>query len=304
MTKIHSVAFLGLGLMGAPMAERLITAGLQPRLWNRSREKTLPLLQKGGVEASRPADAAQDADCVILMFDTPDTTRAVLFEQGVAGALQPGALVIDMSSNSPDFARDCARQLKPLGIDHLDAPVSGGVAGATAGTLAIMAGGAQADFDRARPVFQPMGRAARIGASGTGQLAKLANQIIVAITVGAVSEALLLARAGGADPAAVRDALSGGFADSRILQLHGQRMIEGNFQPGGTVSNQIKDLDAATKAASEVGLSLPLLKHVRKAFRELAEQGDADKDHSALFLWLERFTKSKQQGPRWTISRL
>lgn len=283
-----NVAFLGLGLMGAPMATNLAKAGLKPRVWARSRDKLLPLLEAGAVEATDSANAARGADAVILMFDTADTTKQFLFDRGVADALQPGALIIDMSSNSPDVARDCSARLAQSGIHHLDAPVSGGTVGAGEGTLAIMAGGEREQFERAATVFKPMGRATYIGPSGTGQLAKLANQVIVAVTIGAVSEALLLARAGGADPAAVRSAFAGGFADSKILQLHGGRMIGRKFEPGGTVTNQIKDLDAAAKAASEAGLTLPLLEDVRAAFKALAADGDAGKDHSALFLWLER----------------
>lgn len=282
------VAFLGTGLMGAPMAERLLGTGFELNVWNRSREKLAPLERLGATVCERPADAAHGAEVVILMFDTADRTRHVLFDIGVADALSRGALVVDMSSNDPETARDCAKRLAGKGIAHLDAPVSGGTAGAAAGKLAIMVGGESADFVRAQPVFTPMGQATHVGPSGSGQLAKLANQIIVAITIGAVSEALLFAKAGGADPAAVRTALAGGFADSLVLQLHGERMIERRFQPGGTITNQIKDLDAAERVASSEGLTLPLASAVRNAFREAAAQGDADKDHSALYLWLER----------------
>lgn len=292
------IAFLGTGLMGAPMAERLLAAGIPLHVWNRSREKLAPLEKSGAIAGETPADTVRGADVVILMFDTADITRKALFDLGAAATMKPGALVIDMSSNDPETARQCARQLADAGIAHLDAPVSGGTAGAAAGTLAIMAGGRTGDFARALPIFEPMGRATHVGPSGAGQLAKLANQIIVAITIGAVSEALMLAKAGGADPAAVRNALIGGFADSKILQLHGERMIERRFQPGGTVTNQIKDLDAAERAASVEGLTLPLLAAVNTAFHRLASDGDADKDHSALYLWLERINAGDDKPGR------
>lgn len=281
------IAFLGTGLMGAPMAMRLLDAGYLLKVWNRTREKLEPLQRAGATVADTAFSAARGADIVLMMFDTAERTRHVLFQLGVADALMPGALVIDMSSNDPETARECAKRLVARGIAHLDAPVSGGTSGAAEGTLAIMVGGTTGQFKRAQALFVPMGRAIRVGPSGAGQMAKLANQIIVAITIGAVSEALTFAEKGGADPDSVRDALKGGFADSRILQLHGDRMIRRSFGPGGTVTNQIKDLDAAHRAAAQSSLILPLLQSVRSAFKELSAQGHADKDHSALYLWLD-----------------
>ncbi|SDO07661.1 2-hydroxy-3-oxopropionate reductase [Ensifer sp. YR511] len=278
--------------MGAPMAERLLSAGHQLTVWNRSPEKLIRLAELGALAADSPAEAAKGADVIILMLDTADRTCRLLFDSGVADALQPAALVIDMSSNTPETARGCAERLESSGIHHLDAPVSGGTVGARNGTLAIMVGGTDANFARAQSLFASLGKATHVGPSGTGQLAKLANQIIVAITIGAVSEALLFAKMGAADPAAVRDALSGGFADSLILQLHGDRMIKRMFQPGGTVGNQIKDLDAAQHVAAAHGLKLPLLNAVNSAFQELATGGNTHLDHSSLYLWLERVNEA------------
>lgn len=292
MTQSGHIAFLGTGLMGAPMATQLLGAGFPVTVWNRSREKLKPLEQLRAVPAGTPAEAVLGAGIVIMMFDTARITRHILFDSGVAAALNPGALVIDMSSNDPETAREFAARLAKDNIAHLDAPVSGGTDGAKAGTLAIMVGGKDTNFVRAQSVFTVMGLPTHVGPSGSGQLAKLANQLIVAITIGAVSEALLFAKSGGADPRAVRDALTGGFADSRILQLHGERMIERRFQPGGTVTNQIKDLDAAGLVASANGLNLPLAETVRRAFHETSAQGNADKDHSALYLWLERLNSA------------
>jgi 2-hydroxy-3-oxopropionate reductase len=199
-----------------------------------------------------------------------------------------GAVVVDMSSIPPAVARDHAARLEAMGKNHLDAPVSGGTVGAEAGTLAIMAGGRVEIFERVLPVFSPMGRALRVGPSGAGQVAKLANQAIVGITIGAVAEALLLAERGGADPAAVRDAIRGGFAESRILEVHGRRMIDRDFKPGGKVNTQIKDLETIVATAKEVGLDLPLARDALRRYIELRDtMGGGDLDHAALFLQLE-----------------
>ncbi|MFT4150260.1 MAG: NAD(P)-dependent oxidoreductase [Paracoccaceae bacterium] len=291
------IAFLGLGLMGSRMARRLVDAGLAPVLWNRNPEKLGPFAGLAADLAATAPEATKNAEVIILMLDRPEAVEALLFGPGkdaLIRVLKPGALVIDMSSNNPDFARSCARRLAANGVRFLDAPVSGGTDGAARGALAIMAGGAPADFAEAEPIFSVMGNPVHVGSSGAGQLVKLANQIIVAVTIGAVAEAMTLARAGGADPAALRRALAGGFADSRILQLHGGRMVSRDFIPGGSVDNQIKDLDAASAVATASGVTLPLLQSVRSAFSDLARQGDGDKDHSALVLWLERLNLPSQ----------
>ncbi|MCH7929467.1 MAG: NAD(P)-dependent oxidoreductase [Proteobacteria bacterium] len=282
------IAVLGTGLMGAPMAANLLAAGYRVTVWNRTRAKTEPLTARGAVGAGSPAAAVGEAEVVVTMLENGPAVTEVLFDSGAAEALPRGALVIDMSSIPPATARDHAARLEAGGAAHLDAPVSGGTVGAEAGTLAIMAGGARADFDRATGVFAPLGRATYVGPHGAGQLAKLANQIIVGVTIGCVAEALLLAAAGGADPSAVREALRGGFADSRILELHGERMVERRFLPGGRSAIQLKDLETIVATAREHGLELPFSETARALFEALVGRGGGDYDHSALLLELER----------------
>lgn len=293
-----SLAFLGTGLMGAPMARRLIGGGFDLAVWNRSRDKAAALEPDGARVAAGPAQAAEGADVVITMLADGAAVGDVLFGAGgVAAALKPGALVIDMSSIPPATARDHAQRLAAAGRRHLDAPVSGGTGGAASGKLAIMAGGMVEDFEAAAPVFAPMGKAVRVGPSGAGQLAKLANQVIVGVTIGAVAEALLLAAAGGADPAAVREAIRGGFAGSKILEVHGQRMIDRDFLPGGMVATQIKDLETALAAAAEAGVRLPLTQDARDRFVFLRDaMGGGKYDHAALLLQLEEMAGGKRVG--------
>lgn len=296
------IAFLGTGLMGLPMAARLLAAGYPLTVWNRTKGKAHPLIGAGATWADGPATAVEGAGVVITMLTDGQAVQAALFESGAAAVLAqrasaestgaPRPVVVDTSTTSPAVARDHAARLAALGIDYVDAPVSGGTRGAAAGTLAIMAGGAEPTAARLAPVFAPLGTVRRVGPVGAGQLAKLANQVIVAVTIGAVAEALLLAERGGADPAAVREALAGGFADSRVLQEHGLRMVERDFAPGGTVQNQIKDLDAAAREASAAGLELPLLNAVRELFHNLRAAGGGGYDHSALLLEIERAARA------------
>lgn len=281
------IAFLGTGLMGAPMARRLLGAGFALTVWNRDRGKAEALVADGAVFANGPAEAVSGADVVITMLTNGKVVGDVLFEQGVAAAMAPGAVVIDMSSIAPPFARDHAARLGALGIGHIDAPVSGGTVGAAAGTLAIMAGGAAAVVEELGNVFAPMGRVTHVGPSGAGQLAKLANQQIVAVTIGAVAEAMMLIEAGGGSPEAFRNAIRGGFAESRILDLHGKRMVDRQFAPGGTSANQLKDLDAVIDTAKGLSLALPLTEVVHAAFTEFVGNGNGETDHSALLLHLE-----------------
>jgi 2-hydroxy-3-oxopropionate reductase len=289
------IAFLGIGLMGAPMAERLVAAGHDLVLWNRTAAKAEAIAGARG--APSPAMAAHDASMLITMLETGPVVETVLFgRDGAAAALNPGALIIDMSSSPPPLARDHAQRFAARGIGYLDAPVSGGVVGARAGTLAIMAGGSAADFTRAQPIFAGLGRSTLVGPAGSGQLAKCCNQAIVAITIGAVAEALLLAAASGADPAAVREALMGGFADSRILALHGQRMIERNFVPGGRARVQLKDQDTILAAARDAKLRLPLSECVTTLYRDLVARGGGELDQNALLLELERLNPSARLG--------
>ena len=288
MTTAPRLALLGTGLMGAPMARRLLGAGLGLTVWNRTAAKAEPLAAHGARVAATPGEAVAGADIAITMLEHGDAVGDLLFAQGLADALPRGSLVVDMSSIKPAEARAHAAALAERGVAHLDAPVSGGTLGAEAGTLTIMAGGEAADFARAGPAFAPLGRATHVGPHGAGQLAKLGNQMIVGITIGAVAEALLLAERGGADPAKVREALRGGFADSRILEVHGQRMVERDFAKRGAVTVQLKDLRNALATAAETGFEAPITGLLAELYASTAEHGWADKDHAGLWLELAR----------------
>lgn len=285
MTK-EKVAFLGTGLMGFPMALNLTRSGVPLTVWNRTQTKANPLALEGAKVASNIVDAVKEADIVISMMSDGPTVLAVI--EDVLQSLKPEALWVDMSSTKPAEGRLQAAILLEQNITHLDAPVSGGTKGAEDASLAIMVGGCRDNFERARPIFEMMGRPIHVGPSGTGQLSKLCNQTIVAVTIGAVAEAMLLASEGGADPTALRSALKGGFADSTILQQHGQRMTDGNFVPGGLSKFQLKDLDNVLAEATLVNLSLPMTEDVRNRFAYFVSEMDgAEKDHSGLFLELK-----------------
>lgn len=280
------IAVLGIGLMGYPMARRLCEAGHTVHVWNRTRKKAERLAPFGATVHAQAADAVRAADIVICLLENGAVVGDVLFSRGVAQALKPDALVIDMSSTQPSEARDHAARLSEIGIAHLDAPVSGGTLGAADGSLAIMVGGKPAAFERAQAVFQVFGRATHVGPHGAGQLAKLANQMIVGITIGAVAEALLMCEKGGANMAKVKEAITGGFADSRILQVHGQRMVDRDFTPYGRMSVQLKDLRNALATAEEIGFDAPVTRLFEKLYSEGIEHGLADLDHAGLFVEL------------------
>ncbi|PTW61704.1 2-hydroxy-3-oxopropionate reductase [Breoghania corrubedonensis] len=288
MAQMADIAFLGTGLMGAPMARRLLAAGHRVTVWNRTPAKAEALAGDGARVAPNPADAVADAAIVITIVSDAAAVTDLYFTQGAVQAARGGALFIDMSSIQPSVARDLAARLADAGRRAIDAPVSGGTPGAEAGSLAIMAGGGEDDIEQARPVLEAMGQVTRVGPHGAGQLAKLCNQAIVAISIGAVSEALYLAEKGGADPAAVREAIRGGFAESRILDLHGARIVARDWRPGGPSTLQLKDLDNVLAAAQEAGVDLPLSRQMRERYHSLVhELGGADLDHSALYLELE-----------------
>lgn len=272
--------------MGFPMARRLCEAGHTVTAWNRSRDKAERLLPFGARVADSPAEAVHDADVVISLLTDGPAVGAVLLAPDVLAAYRPGALVIDMSSIKPDEAREHARQLAGVGVRHIDAPVSGGTVGAEQGSLAIMAGGDADDVAAATPVLSVLGRCTPVGPHGSGQLAKLANQMIVGITIGAVAEALLLCEKGGADMAKVKQAITGGFADSRILQVHGQRMIERDFAKRGAVAVQLKDMRNALATAQEIGFEAPITGLFERLYAQAVDHGLADLDHSALFVEL------------------
>jgi 3-hydroxyisobutyrate dehydrogenase-like beta-hydroxyacid dehydrogenase len=284
---MERIGFIGIGLMGAPMVRCLLKAGYAVAVWNRTKAKAAALEQEGAVLSESPAALAAEADIVITMLADGPTVGAILFEQGVAEAMRPGSVVVDMSSVGVAEARAHARRLGESGVAHLDAPVSGGTVGAEAGTLAIMAGGEADTFRRVEPVLRAMGKAVHVGPSGAGQIAKLANQTIVANTIGAVAEALVLAERAGADPERVREALMGGFAGSRILEIHGARMIARDFETRGKVSIHIKDLENAFEAAREAGVDRPYAKLSRSLFASVLEEA-GDIDHSGLWVELDR----------------
>lgn len=270
------------------MSRNLLKAGHQLTVWNRTRARAEPLLQDGARIAENEADAVAGAEIIITMLSDGFASGALIENTGVQKSLSEGAIWIDMSSAKPEHARQQAETLEQLGFGHLDAPVSGGTKGAEAGTLAIMAGGKAETFDRARTVFEAMGRPVHVGPSGAGQLSKLANQTIVAVTISAVAEAMLLAEQGGANPAAVRAALKGGFADSVILQQHGERMTTANFEPGGLTKFQVKDLNNTLDEAASLGLELPATESVRDRFQHFIDAMDGgNKDHSGLYLELK-----------------
>ena len=282
------IAVLGIGMMGQPMARRLCQAGHAVSVWNRDRSKAERLLDAGARVAASPAEAVAGADCVVTLLTDGAAVADVLFEQGAAAAMAPGALLVDMSSIMPSQAREHASRLQALGLHHLDAPVSGGTLGAEQGTLAIMVGGEAADFARAAPLFAVLGRSTQVGPHGAGQLAKLANQMIVGITIGAVAEALLLCQQGGADPAQVRAAISGGFADSRILQVHGERMVGRDFAKRGSMQVQLKDMRNALATSEEIGFDAPITSLLEQLYADGARHGFGDLDQSGLFAELER----------------
>ena len=294
MSEISKAAFLGTGLMGFPMARNLSAAGVTLSAWNRSAEKAIGLSRFGVHVASSAAEAVKNADIIISMVSDGPTVALILDDAALQKALKPDAVWVDMSSTKPEEARAQAAHLRALNIRHLDAPVSGGTKGAEAGSLAIMVGGAADDFSQVQDVLAGLGRPTHVGPSGAGQLAKLANQAIVAVTIGVVAEAMLLLERGGADPAAVRAALQGGFADSVILQQHGERMTTGNFVPGGPAKFHLKDLNNGLNEAAQLGVTLPVTQHIRDRFKHLVEHmGGADTDHSGLYLELLEHGKNK-----------
>ncbi|MBI3283499.1 MAG: NAD(P)-dependent oxidoreductase [Burkholderiales bacterium] len=294
---LPKIAFLGTGLMGKPMAARLLKAAYPLTVWNRSPEKAFALTRLGARIAASPLDAVYDggdpADIVISMLADGGAVAETL-RLALPGLLD-GSVWVDMSSTQQAEARQFAAILRDKAVNFIDAPVSGGVTGAEAGTLAIMAGAAPQAYARVEQMLQVLGRPTRVGDPGSGQLAKLCNQLIVGGTINIVAEALLLAQAGGADPAAVRQALRGGFAESRILEVHGQRMLERQFIPGGQVKSQAKDMENILAAAAEAGLQLPLAQLVTEVYRHLRQTHPAA-DHAAALLQLESQNPGRRVG--------
>ena len=281
------IGFIGLGIIGAPMAGHLLAAG--HTLFVRTRSQ-VPAALSGATVCATNADVARSADIVFLMLpDTPDVETVLFGEQGVAQGLSAGKVVVDMSSISPMETQRFAKRINALGCEYLDAPVSGGEVGAKAASLTIMVGGSEATFEQVKPLLELMGKnITLVGGNGDGQTTKVANQIIVALNIAAVSEALVFASKAGADPAKVRQALMGGFAASRILEVHGERMIKRTFNPGFRIKLHQKDLNLALQGARELGVALPQTANAAQMMQACAAQGLADMDHSALVQAFER----------------
>ncbi|MCP5416298.1 MAG: NAD(P)-dependent oxidoreductase [Chromatiaceae bacterium] len=289
----YKLGFIGLGLMGRPMCRHLHDAGAQLTVHNRSRAAAEQMVQPGIVAAESPAEVASCTEILVLMVSDTPAVEAVLFgTNGVIEGLRSGSLVIDMGTTAAQATREFADRLKRAGADLIDAPVSGGQMGAQDASLSIMAGGEDAAIERARPLFEVLGKhLTHVGGVGAGQVAKAANQIIVGLNIGAVAEALALAECAGVDKAKVREALLGGFAASRVLEVHGCRMIEENFTPGAKVATQHKDLRQALELGASYDLSLPATRLNMNLYRILIEQGEGALDHSALFkLYQEKRT--------------
>ena len=274
--------------MGAPMARNLLQAGHSVAAWNRTPEKAKALAADGAEFFAVAADAVCGRECVFVMASDGPACDAILFgENGIAGRLDSGALMIVCASIPPETARAQARRLAGDGVGYADAPVSGGEKGARAGTLAVMVGASEADAARAMPILQAVGNPIHVGPAGSGQLAKLANQAIVGATIAAVAEALLLAEKGGANPKQVRAALLGGFADSTVLRQHGERMLNGDFAPGGPAKYQLKDLKTVLAEAETVGLRMPCVSVAAEMFSQMVGAGMGESDHGALYKFLK-----------------
>lgn len=284
------VGFIGLGIMGRAMALNLLKGGLDVTVWARRPESMQPLLAAGAKGAESPAKLAGQVDVAISMVaDAPDVGEVMLGERGVAMGARAGLVAVDMSTIAPEAARDIGARLAAKGIDFLDAPVSGGEAGAIAGTLSIMVGGSEAAFERAKPAFVAMGRnIVRVGESGTGQVAKAANQILTGVGVLAVAEALSFAKKNGADPARVREAMLGGAAHSTVLENHGKRMLERNFKPGFKAWMHQKDMNIVMQAAHRQGLCLPASAAAAQMFNALVGNGLGEEDSIAVLKLLEK----------------
>lgn len=287
---MERIGFIGLGIMGKPMSQHLLKAGYRLTVLDRVPEFQSEIVAAGAKAGASPKNVAEQSDVVITMLpDSPDVEDVALGKNGVLEGLRPGSLFIDMSTIMPSVARRVTEAVRQKGSDGLDAPVSGGQVGAQNATLSIMVGGSAAAFERAKPILEKMGKnIVHVGEAGAGQVTKAANQVVVAVTIAAVSEALLLAAKAGVDPAKVREALLGGFAQSRVLDLHGNRMLQRNFQPGFKVRLHRKDMSIVLNTARELGLALPASAAVAELMNALMANGGGELDHSALVTMLEK----------------
>jgi 2-hydroxy-3-oxopropionate reductase len=282
------IGFIGLGIMGTPMAGHLIAGGNQAFVCTRSKVPA-SIRDAGATVCADGAEVARDADVIFLMVpDTPDVEKVLFGENGAAHGLSPGKTIVDMSSISPIATREFAAKIEGLGCDYLDAPVSGGEVGAKAASLTIMVGGRQEAFERVKPLLSLMGKnITLVGGAGSGQVTKVANQMIVALNIAAVAEALVFACKAGADPARVREALLGGFASSRVLEVHGERMIKRTFNPGFRIALHQKDIGLALQGARQLGVALPQTAGIAQLMQAVQAQGWNQLDHSALVRGIE-----------------
>jgi len=293
-----NLGFIGLGIMGKPMAVHLLKAGHRVFVYDLNPLPVQELSAKGTAACRSNKEVAEKSDIIILMLpDTPDVELALFGKEGVAEGVKKGSVVVDMSSISPIATKEFAKKLGEMGVEMLDAPVSGGQVGAENATLSIMVGGKAEVFEKIKPFFEVMGKnIVHIGGHGDGQTCKVANQIVVALTIEAVSEALVFASKAGADPRKVRQALLGGFAQSRILDLHGERMINRSFKPGFRIQLHRKDLNLALQAARQLGVSLPNTATAQELFNAVVAQESDQLDHSAMVLALEKLANHKVSG--------
>lgn len=285
-----TIGFIGLGLMGIPMCHNLLRAGADLVVTNRSSEPRRIMAEAGATAVDTPAEVARRSGTILMMVaDTAAVESVLTGKDSVMDGLQDNALVIDMGTTSVPQTRHYAELIKQKHGEYVDAPVSGGTIGAESGELTIMVGGSQSAFARALPILEALGkRITHVGFTGAGQVAKAANQVIVGLNIGAVAEAFALAKAAGVEPAKVREALQGGFADSRILEVHGKRMVDGTYTPGARCTTQRKDMHQAVEFAASLGLEMPATALSRELYDRLIAQGGADLDHAALFTLLEK----------------
>jgi 2-hydroxy-3-oxopropionate reductase len=286
------IGFIGTGLMGFPMAKNLLDKSLDLNVFSRTIEKAKPLEKFGAKISNSLSEAAKDADIVITMLTDDDAVEKVLSDQDFQENLKKDSTVIDMSSIKPKIAIKYGKLLKDKGINFLDAPVSGGTIGAEQATLAIMVGGDQKIFDQVKDILKVMGNPTLVGPIGSGQVSKLANQIIVGVTIGAVAEAITLCEKAGVDGNKFIKALEGGFADGKILQNHGKRMIDKDFSPKGKVSTHLKDMNNILECAGDFSTKLPISNLIKDMFKSLVENGNDNDDHSALYKEIERLNKN------------
>ena len=292
---MKKIGFIGIGLMGFPMAKNILKSGYKLKVFNRSLVKAEPLKDFGAEISKTVSELVKDSEIIITMLTDDKAVDQVMGSSHFLDNLKPGSTVIDMSSTKPITAEKHGKNLSLKKIDYLDAPVSGGTIGAEEGSLAIMIGGDQKVFNKAEDLLKTMGNPTLVGPVGSGQVAKLANQIIVGLTIGAVAEAVTLCEKAGADPIKMISALSGGWADSKVLQTHGKRMIDKDFSPKGKTSTHLKDMNNILECANNFNTHLPISNLVKEMYKNLVENGHGDDDHSSLYKEIERINKNERK---------